>query len=372
MKLQMLACFTAALLLSACKGQNDDDGATPAALMKVSVVRAQAVEFSPVLRLGGNWVARDEIAITPALQGQQILSVAAEVGTAVRKGQVLAVLEPENVQSQLRQNSAQLNRAKANLAAQQASLQEAQSLFKSHQSLVGSGAVSKQDFNQQKAKVQSAKAAVQAARAEIAQIQAQVDDSQHQRHKAEIVAPADGIITRRNAEAGALSSAEALFFLAKDGVSELEAEVHAEQLAQLQAGLAAQLALAGESAPLAGKIRLVYPAIDSKSRLGKVRIAFARTPLPIGAYSEVQVVLGKRQIARAVPFSAVEFGSDGVKRVKIVNAKGEVEEREVQTGVQHQQWIEVLSGLEDGAQIVKQAAAFVGAGDHVAPQLVQE
>ena len=53
MKLQMFACFAAALLLSACKGQNDDDAATPAALMKVSVVQAQAVEFSPVLRLGG-------------------------------------------------------------------------------------------------------------------------------------------------------------------------------------------------------------------------------------------------------------------------------------------------------------------------------
>lgn len=371
MKLQMFACFAAALLLSACKGQNDDDAATPAALMKVSVVQAQAVEFSLVLRLGGNWVARDEIAITPALQGQQILSVAAEVGSAVRKGQVLAVLEPENVQSQLRQNSAQLNRAKANLAAQQASLQEAQTTFKSHQSLVGSGAVSKQDFNQQKAKVQSAKAAVQAARAEIAQIQAQVDDSRHQRQKAEIVAPADGIVTRRNAEAGSLSGADALFYMAKDGLAELEAEVNAEQLGLLQAGLPAELAVAGQARLLAGKIRLVYPAIDSKSRVGKIRIAFARPPLPIGAYSEVRIVLGRRQVAQAVPFSAVAFGSDGVSRVKVVGADGKVQAREIQTGARYQDWVEVLLGLEDGAQIVKQAAALVGDGDTVAPQWAQ-
>lgn len=368
--LKPLMLFVSALLLAACQKQ-DDAAANAAALMKVSVVRAQAVEFRPTLLLGGNWVARDEIVITPALQGQQILSVHAEVGGQVKKGQVLAVLEPENVQAQVRQNAAQLNRAKAALKAQEADLKEAELLFQSYQPLLGSGAVSKQVFNQQRAKVQSARANVQAARAEIAQIQAQVDDSRHQRQKAEIVAPADGIVTRRNAEAGALSGADALFYMAKDGLAELEAEVNAEQLGLLQAGLPAELAVAGQARPLAGKIRLVYPAIDSKSRVGKIRIAFARPPLPIGAYSEVRIVLGRRQVAQAVPFSAVAFGSDGVSRVKVVGADGKVQAREIQTGARYQDWVEVLSGLEDGAQIVKQAAALVGDGDTVAPQWAQ-
>lgn len=53
-------------------------------------------------------------------------------------------------------------------------------------------------MEQQHAKADTAKAAVNAAKAEITQIQAQLADSRNQRSKAEIVAPADGIIMQRN------------------------------------------------------------------------------------------------------------------------------------------------------------------------------
>lgn len=368
MKKRTVATLLCAMLAAAC--QKQDDGAAAAAAMRVSVVQARAVEFSPLLRLGGNWVARDEIALTPALQGQQIVSVHAEAGDAVKKGQLLAVLEPENVQSQLRQNSAQLNRAKANLNAQQAGLKEAQTLFQSYQVLVESGAISRQEFNEQQAKLRTAQANVQAARAEIAQMQALADDSRHQRAKAQILAPADGVITRRNAEAGALSGADALFYLAKDGQIELEAQANADELALLKTGLAVRLP--GQPETPAGSVRLIYPAIDSASRTGKIRIAFERAPLPIGAYSEAEIALDKRQVAQALPFSAVSFGSDGVSRVKVVGADGKVAERKIETGARYQNWVEVRSGLKKGERVVKQAAAFVSDGDTVAPQLVQE
>lgn len=372
--------------------------------MRVSVVQARSVEFAPVLRLGGTWVARDEITITPALQGQKIVSVHTEAGSAVKRGQVLAVLEPETVQSQLRQSAAQLNRARANLNAQQAALREAETLFARYRALADSGAVSKQEFDEQQAKVRTARANVQAARAEIAQMQALTDDSRHQRSKAQIVAPADGIITRRNAEAGALSGSDALFVMAKDGQIELEAEANAEDLAQLQTGMEARLETAGQpenpvgwvsthhndtgenggsrptlrggmqrpSENMVGTVRLIYPAVDSKSRVGKVRIAFEGTPFPIGAYSEARVVLGKRQVAQAVPFSAVSFGADGSARVKVVGVGGKVQERKIETGARYQGWVEVRSGLKNGEQVVKQAAAFVAEGDTVAPQPVKE
>lgn len=58
-----------------------------------------------------------------------------------------------------------------------------------------SDAISRQELEQQQAKVRTARVAVQAANAEIAQVQAQLDDRRHQRKKAEVLAPADGIIT---------------------------------------------------------------------------------------------------------------------------------------------------------------------------------
>ncbi|PJG85576.1 biotin/lipoyl-binding protein [Conservatibacter flavescens] len=112
MKRNILALGLMSLILTACQEQHNDSSSN-AALMKVSVVQPQAVEFARTLQLAGSWVAKEDIAISPALQGQQILSVEAEVGSHVKQGQVLAVLEPNNVQSQLQQNNALLTRAKA-------------------------------------------------------------------------------------------------------------------------------------------------------------------------------------------------------------------------------------------------------------------
>lgn len=318
--------------------------------MKVSVVRAQAAEFAPVLRLGGTWVARDEIAVAPALQGQKIVSVHTEAGSAVKRGQVLAVLEPETVQSQLRQNAAQLNRARANLNAQQAALREAETLFARYRALADSGAVSRQEFDEQQAKVRTARANVQAARAEIAQMQALTDDSRHQRSKAQIVAPADGIITKRNAEAGALSGADALFVMAKDGQIELEAEANAEDLAQLQTGMEARLETAGQP-------ETAYRPSESRSANVSAAAGTPTLTLP-------------RERREGTGFQAAPKQPESQRPSE--NIVGTVQERKIETGARYQGWVEVRSGLKNGEQVVKQAAAFVAEGDTVAPQLVKE
>ncbi len=327
------------------------------------------MEFARTLMLSGNWVAKEDVAIGTALQGLQILSVDVEVGTAVKKGQVLATLEHSNVQSQLQQNNAQLARVKANLTAQEASLKEAETNLKRYQTLSSSDAVSRQELDQQRAKVATAKAGVQSAKAEIAQIQALLDDSRHQRNKAEILAPVDGIITKRNAETGALTGSDALFHLAKNGEVELEVEANTDEIALLQQGFKAKL---NTPAQTSGQIRLIFPEIDLKTRLGKVRIAFAENQMPIGAYAEAEIALPKQKVAYVVPFSAISFGADGNNAVMIVNAEGKIERRAITLGSQNQNWVEVQSGLTATDKIVKKAAAFVGEGDRVEPQVAKE
>lgn len=135
-KILVLAIFSC--FLTACDQQEEAEVAQPS-LIKINVVQPRMMEFSPTLKLTGSWGAKEDIAINPALQGVQILSVNTEVGSMVKKGQVLAILENNNVQSQLEQNNALLARAKANLASQQASLTEAQSILKRYQILSSVG-----------------------------------------------------------------------------------------------------------------------------------------------------------------------------------------------------------------------------------------
>ena len=330
--------------------------------MKVSVVQAKSDEWIRTLTLSGNVVAKEDVAISTPLQGLQVLEVKAEIGDWVEKGQVLAELEHSSVQSQLAQNEAALNRAKANLIAQEATLREAEATLKRYQTLMQSESVSRIELDQQKVKAQTAKAAVQAAKAEIVQLQAQLNDNRHQRTKAQVVAPASGLITQRTVESGSLTKDEALL-----------SEVNRDEVALLRTGLNADFQLGAQL--LTGTLRLISPEIDAASRLAKIRIQ-PTEPLTIkpaktviGTDVAVKLHLAPKAVAVSIPFSAVSFDNQGQAFTKVVNLQNKVEKRAITLGVMHQSAVEILTGLQTGEQVIKQAGVFVDEGDVIEPIL---
>lgn len=84
----------------------------------------------------------------------------------------------------------------------------------------------------------------------MARAKAQLKDSRNQRSKAEVIAPVAGVVARRNAEAGALTGADAPFAIIKDDAVELAAEVNATDLARLRPGQTALVHLSGQDMAL--------------------------------------------------------------------------------------------------------------------------
>ena len=228
------------LLIAACGGGPEDKKEEP---LRVTVVRAAPADMAQTLRLSGTLSAREDIAVSTPLQGLKIVAVYADAGDTVKRGQVLAQLEDVNADSQLRQTEAQLARAKAQLRSQQAAAAEAAATLKRYRPLAEADALSRQELDQQKSAAATAAANVEAAKADIAQLQAQLKDSRNQRGKTQIVAPADGVIAKRNAEAGALTGPDALFHIIKDGTVELAADAGADELPLLQNGARAQVSV---------------------------------------------------------------------------------------------------------------------------------
>ena len=365
MKKLILLFALSSLFLTACQEQNSEQ--TETALMKVNVVQVQPATLTQTLRLSGSITAREDVAVGTALLGLQIQTVDVEVGDVVKKGQVLATLEVSNVQSQLRQNDANLQRAKANLVSQQSALTEAEATLKRYQTLMKSDAISRQELEQQQAKARAARAAVQAANAEIAQVQAQLDDSRHQRKKAEVLAPADGIITQRRAEVGNLTDSNALFHLARNGELEVTVEASAEDLSLLKTGLQAEIQVLDQTT--SGQIRLLSSQIDQTSRTGKVRIQL-QTPaqITLGTPATALIKLPEMQAQTTLPLSAVNFNADGTAFVMVVNRNQQIERRPISLGEVNQGTAEILSGLKVGEQVVQKAGALINEGDRVEPQ----
>lgn len=351
------------LLTAACGGASEDKKEEP---LRVTVVRAAPADMAQTLRLSGTLSAREDIAVSTPLQGLKIVAVYADAGDTVKRGQVLAQLEDVNADSQLRQTEAQLARAKAQLRSQQAAAAEAAATLKRYRPLAEADALSRQELDQQKSAAATAAANVEAAKADIAQLQAQLKDSRNQRGKTQIVAPADGVIAKRNAEAGALTGPDALFHIIKDGTVELAADAGADELPLLQNGAQAQVSVRGRNEAVGGTVRLVSPEIDSSTRLGKVRITLAHSDgLYTGTYGEANIRLPSYRAAAALPETAVSFDSEGKASVLAVDGNGRVARVAVTAGRKQGGMVEIVSGLENGRAVVRRASAFVNEGDTV-------
>jgi efflux transporter, RND family, MFP subunit len=351
------------LLIAACGGAPEDKKEEP---LRVTVVRAAPADMAQTLRLSGTLSAREDIAVSTPLQGLKIVAVYADAGDTVKRGQVLAQLEDVNADSQLRQTEAQLARAKAQLRSQQAAAAEAAATLKRYRPLAEADALSRQELDQQKSAAATAAANVEAAKADIAQLQAQLKDSRNQRGKTQIVAPADGVIAKRNAEAGALTGPDALFHIIKDGTVELAADAGADELPLLQNGARAQVSVRGRDEAVGGTVRLVSPEIDSSTRLGKVRITLAHSDgLYTGTYGEANIRLPSYRAAAALPETAVSFDSEGKASVLAVDGNGRVSRVPVTAGRKQGGMVEIVSGLENGRAVVRRASAFVNEGDTV-------
>ncbi len=351
------------LLTAACGGAPEDKKEEP---LRVTVVRAAPADMAQTLRLSGTLSAREDIAVSTPLQGLKIVAVYADAGDTVKRGQVLAQLEDVNADSQLRQTEAQLARAKAQLRSQQAVAAEAAATLKRYRPLAEADALSRQELDQQKSAAATAAANVEAAKADIAQLQAQLKDSRNQRGKTQIVAPADGVIAKRNAEAGTLTGPDALFHIIKDGTVELAADAGADELPLLQNGAQAQVSVRGRNEAVGGTVRLVPPEIDSSTRLGKVRITLAHSDgLYTGTYGEANIRLPSYRAAAALPETAVSFDSEGKASVLAVDGNGRVSRVAVTAGRKQGGMVEIVSGLENGRAVVRRASAFVNEGDTV-------
>ena len=335
--------------------QNQNDEA-----IKLTVVSPKVAKFSPKLNLHGELVAKDDVVVGSALQGHQISEVLVEVGESVQKGQILALLDNAGVKAKFDQQTAAIEAARQNLNSAKAAFSEASSALKRAKELAAKKAISSQELEQASAKEASARANLNSAKAQISQIEAQIAEAKDQLGKASVIAPVSGVVTAKKAQIGALTSGEALFNIAKDGVIELSADADAKELAQIKVGMSAQAQIYGVKEAVNGKVRLVPVSVDTSSRLGNVKISLDGGAKFIGSYAKAVIDLPEFS-ALALPAQAVSFTEAGAFATLIKD--GKAQKRKIQTGLRANGLVQVISGVSKDDEVALKAAALVNDGE---------
>jgi HlyD family secretion protein len=346
----------------------------------VSVVEVVTAEFTETAVVSGSLVPRDEILVTPEVEGFRVLDLRVDESDRVKKGDVLATLVSESLDAQIAQNDASLaradaaiSRARSEIVAATARLEEATSAFERAKPLQNSGYLSKSTFDQRKAAATTAQAQLVAARdgrklaqAEKGQVEAQRRELEWRLANTKVTAPEDGIVSRRDAHIGALasSSAKPMFHIIARGEVELDAEVIETELARIHVGQKARIDVAGVG-EVTGTVRLVSPEINADTRLGRVRIFLGDDPkLRIGGFARGVIDTAEAR-GLSVPTAAVVFDSSGAF-VQVVR-DGRVERRVIETGLVAAGLVEVREGLALGDVVVAKAGTFLRDGDAVRP-----
>ena len=329
--------------------------------------------------ISGTLVARDEVLVAPEIDGLRIVEVLVEEGDRVEKGQVLARLSREMLDTQVAQNTATIARAEAAIAQGRdgidqadASAQESTLALNRARTLSQSGNFTEATLEQRVSASRSANGRLAAAKnglaiaqADLAIAKAQRDDLMLRAARTEIRAPVDGLISRKAARVGATASTtgEALFHLIAHGRIELEGEVTESALGKLKVGAPASVTIDGGLA-VEGRVRAIYPEIDRASRLGKVRVKLdANDALHAGAFARGAVEVA-RHSGNAVPVSSLLYGSDSSTSVLLIK-DGRVAERKIEPGLSAGGFIEIANGLVAGDLIVARAGPFLRTGDAV-------
>lgn len=320
------------------------------------LVTTAEAERRPMVRslsVGGTLVARHELSVGTETSGSRIASVHADEGDQVTKGQILARLDTAVLQAQLRHAV-----ATAQDAASAASSAAAD--FKRADGIRGTGAISLEEVDQRRAAALSAAARLAAAQAAIGELQARIAE-------AELRAPADGVIVRRNAEPGAITAAggEPLFRLIEGGLVQFDAQVPQDALQRLTPGLEAELRIGapGQETLIKGSIRAIAPTLDPQSRLGIVHIALPLDPrLRPGVFAQGRILLS-RAAALSAPRSAI-LSQDGESFVYVMDGN-RARRRLVEIGAAEEGQVEIRKGLAEGEHVILSAGAFLHDGQAV-------
>lgn len=361
----------------------------PLAPIKVTVTTVEQGTLSPAIFGIGTVEAQRSWMVGPTVAGR-VLSVKVDVGDTVKAGQLLAEMDPVDLDQRLAALDASMARAGSAQAAAQAQVADATA----RRALAVANNQRNQDLARQnfispgalEAKVQelaSAAAAQQAAQANLAgagqdqqRLKAERAALAQQRGNVRLLAPADGVVTTRDAEAGSTVVAGQPVLRLMDPASLwVRLRVDQGRSAGLATGLPASIALRSQPrSALPGQVARIELLADAVTEERIAQVAFAQPPVgvSVGEMAEVTLQLPATAQALLLPNASIQYqkGQTGVWQLK----GGQPEFVPVTLGVHSLDGqVQVLQGLSQGDEVVvySQKALAPGARIQVVDALVK-
>ena len=282
-----------------------------------------------------------------------------DIGSRVRKGELLADIDTPEVDQQLLQAKADMETSKANANLSKITANR-------YEDLIKSDSVSKQEVDNAAGDLAAKDAGVASAQANVHRL-SELESFKH------IYAPFSGVITRRNVDIGTLVNAgnggatQLLFALAQTDPIRVYVNVPESAAPSIHSGLTANIELSQfPGRKFQGQVVRTSESIDPASRtlLTEVDVPNKTGELLPGGYAQVHLAVQITGERLQVPVNALLFRSEGLRAV-LVDADHKLHLQPLTIGRDFGVTLEVLQGLRAADWIVLNPADSLEEGQHV-------
>lgn len=340
----------------------------PLAPIKVTVANVITGTVSPSLFGIGTVVARRGYLIGPTTAGR-VERVLVDVGDKVKAGQLLAEMDPLDLDARVGSSAAAAARAQSAVVTAQAQVRDAQS----RQALAAGEArryidLGKQNFvspsvveaklqlrQSADAQLASAQSVHASARQDVTRLQADGEGARQQRDNIRLEAPVNAVVTSRDAEPGStVVAGQAVIKLIDPASLWVTTRLDQNRSAGLREGLPARITLRSSlHGAVPGKVLRLEPASDSVTEERIVQVAFDSLPPGVSTGEMAEVIVSLPAVPGALLIPNAALRQRGVLPGVWLHHDGKLRFVSVKTGAEGANGlVEVVEGLMAGDAVV--------------------
>ena len=319
-------------------------------------------------------------AVTTVLVGTQvsgtIKTLYVDFNSPVKKGELIAQIDPATFEAQVGQAQANLFSAKANLVKSEATVVDAKRTMERNRELVSRNLIAQSDFDTAETNYETAQASVSAAKAQIAQTEAALKSAEINLQYTRIISPVDGVVISRSVDVGQTVAASfqtpTLFTIAQDLTKmQVDTNVDEADIGNVKVGQNVDFTVDA------------YPEIIFKGSVWQVRnapiivqnvvtydvvikVENPELKLKPGMTANVSIITSIKKNILKIPNAALRFVFPEKEKITIekkgigiwILIKGEPKRFPIVTGISDGNYTELVSGaLKEGQEVIIESLA---------------
>lgn len=391
----LLLLVAVGAFIAACGGskanvRKDETAAnTPAPAVEVTTATAIKRDLPRFFEATGSLAGDQQTDVAPQTSGK-VVAVGVDIGSPVRRGQMLVRLDDAELKLRVEQASAQVQQAKATVrqaeekiglrpgqafdpnrvaevAAARVTLDLAEKNLRRAEKLIESGDVSRQFYDQQRAQRDQLKeqydvalaqarqnyAAVEVARTNVANAEAALGLAKQNLSYAVIPSPMDGFVSERTADLGEyVSPQQKVATVVRTNPLRVRIDIPEQAIPEVRVGQSVSaMTSAWPDRNFAGRVARIAPNVSAQSRTLTVEAEIDNSSgaLKPGQFATVRILQERAEPAVLVPARAVVTEA-GVSRLFVIK-DGHAEQRLVQTGQTDGDLVEIKQGVAADEQV---------------------